>query len=90
MRSFVFPFRPTPLKGVKAYVVAFLASCVAAAVSLLLAQLFRRVPFMPFFGAVAVSAWFGRTRHGMFSSVLAALFVNYLLFPGQFDDPYGL
>jgi PAS domain S-box-containing protein len=46
---------------------------------------------MPFFGAVAVSAWFGRTRHGVFSSVLAALFVNYWLFPEQISaDPFGI
>jgi two-component system, sporulation sensor kinase E len=80
-----------PLKGLKAYALSLLMTIAAAGVSLLLTPMFRRVPFMPFFGAVAASAWFGRTRHGVFSSLLAAVFVNYWLFPEQISgDPFGI
>lgn len=86
MHPIVFPFRPTPLKGVKAYALALGLTALAASLSLAMEPLIYAIPTVLFFVAVAVSAWFGGVRHGVFSSLLSAVFVNYFLMPyrGQF------
>ena len=81
MHPIVFPFRPAPLKGLKAYAVAALATGLAATLSLAMEPLIYATPTLLFLVAVAVSAWFGSARHGVFSSLLSAVFVNYLVGP---------
>jgi PAS domain S-box-containing protein len=93
MHPIVFPFRPTPLKGAGAYAVALLATAVAAGVTLAMAPMMYAISTSLFYAAATVSTWFGRVRHGVFSSLLSALFLNYFLVPEPFHftaDPVNL
>jgi PAS domain S-box-containing protein len=81
MHPIVFPFRPTSLKGVKAYVLALGVTALGALLSVALEPLTYAIPTVLFFVAVTASAWFGNARHGVFSSLVSAVFVNYFLMP---------
>jgi two-component system, sporulation sensor kinase E len=77
MTPVVFPLRPAELEGVRAYGVAIAAVGLAFALSWLLTPLIYAIPFMFFFGAVMVSAWFGRLRHGVFAALLSVVVADY-------------
>ncbi|HEX7285830.1 MAG TPA: PAS domain-containing protein [Candidatus Angelobacter sp.] len=79
MHPIVFPFRPTPLKGARAYALAFAATAAAAGLTLATAPLMNATPTALFFAAVTVSTWLGQVRHGVFSALLSALFLDYFL-----------
>lgn len=77
MTPVIFPLRPAELTGPKAYGVATAAVGAAFLLSWLLTPLIYAVPFMFFFAAVMVSAWFGRFRHGIFATLLSVLVADY-------------
>ncbi|HEX8237786.1 MAG TPA: PAS domain-containing protein [Abditibacteriaceae bacterium] len=60
------------------YGVALLAVCVAVALTRAVPLVASRTPFLLFFAAVAVSAWFGGFGPGLCATVLAVATVNYL------------
>src|SRR5262249_53212618 len=81
MTPVVFPLRPADLDGPKAYGVAIIAVAIAFGLSWLLTPLVYAIPFMFFFGAVMVSAWFGRLRHGVFAALLSVVLADYFFAP---------
>jgi PAS domain S-box-containing protein len=81
MTPVVFPLRPSELTGAKAYGVALGAVGLAFILSWLLTPGIYTIPFMFFFGAVMVSAWFGHFRHGLFAAVLSVVVVDYFFAP---------
>lgn len=77
MTPVVFPLRPAELTGPKAYGVALAAVAVAFVLSWLLTPGIYAIPFMFFFGAVMVTAWFGQFRHGLFAALLSVVVADY-------------
>jgi len=77
MTPVVFPLRPADLDGPKAYGVAIAAVAVAFGLSWLLVPLIYAIPFMFFFGAVMITAWFGRLRHAIFAALLSLIIADY-------------
>jgi two-component system, sporulation sensor kinase E len=77
MTPVVFPLRPSELTGAKAYGVALGAVGLAFILSWLLTPGIYTIPFMFFFGAVMVSAWFGHFRHGLFAALLSVVVADY-------------
>jgi PAS domain S-box-containing protein len=77
MTPVVFPLRPSELTGPKAYAVAIAAVSLAAVLSWLFTPGIYAIPFMFFFGAVMVSAWFGHFRHGLFAALLSVVVADY-------------
>jgi len=58
---------------------AIFAACVARA--LLWPDVFRDATFLPFFGAVLLSAWYGGLAPGLLSLALGAAFMAWSIFP---------
>jgi PAS domain S-box-containing protein len=54
-------------------------SVLALAISLVFFPLFERTPFLMFFPAVVLAAWFGGLGPGLIATVLALLFSDYFL-----------
>ncbi|HKD79003.1 MAG TPA: PAS domain-containing protein [Candidatus Angelobacter sp.] len=77
MTPVVFPLRPAELTGPKAYGVALAAVAVAFFFSWIFTPGIYAIPFMFFFGAVMVSAWFGQFQHGLFAALLSVVIADY-------------
>jgi K+-sensing histidine kinase KdpD len=72
------------------YVVAVLAVGLALLVKLLLNPLIEEEsPFLLFFGAVMVGAWFGGLGPGLFATALAALTAGYFFLSPTYPPPVG-
>lgn len=68
------------------YAVALLTVFASSAIKLLLHPVIpqEETPFLFFWAAVMVSAWYGGLRPGLFSTALSALVVGYLFLPPNF------
>jgi PAS domain S-box-containing protein len=77
MTPVVFPLRPAELSGPRAYAVAIAAVAFASVLSWVFTPAIYAIPFMFFFGAVMVSAWFGDFRHGLFAALLSVVIADY-------------
>jgi PAS domain S-box-containing protein len=72
--------------GLDRYVVAVLAVAAAVVARLLLAPILdNNVPFITFFPAVLVAAWYGGLLPGLLSVVLASLAVGYFVVPPAYS-----
>ena len=75
---------PHPRSAIKRYGVMLFAVLAALGMNLLVPQLRQRESFVPFFGAVTLSAWYGGRGPGLVSCLLAGLITNYFLFEPAF------
>ena len=82
-------FRLPTLTGAWGVGLTIVATSSAALLSMAAAPFTRMFPFTLFFLAVAVSAWFGGLRQGLFSAGLAPFFVHFFLTP-LWGTPQGL
>ena len=69
---------PTPFLR---YGVAVLAVLLALLLKLRLDPVIRESPFLMFFGAVMISAWFGGLRSGILATLLSALVSDFFFLP---------
>src|SRR5438874_12239584 len=73
----------SPLKshahGPRGYLIAIAANLVALGLSLAAVPAIYATPFMFFFAAGMITAWYGGYRHSAFSIALSAFLVNYFL-----------
>src|SRR5687768_13478892 len=74
----LFPRRPSVEVR---YIVAIGAAVVALVLSLLLRPIIEPTPFLLFFAAVALSAWYGGLLPGCLTAALAVVATNYFLIP---------
>jgi signal transduction histidine kinase len=63
------------------YGFALATVAVAFVVTHVISPLWQRESFIPFFGAVALSAWFGGRGPGLLASILAACLFDFVIFP---------
>ncbi len=85
-----YPERVSPIRR---YGVALLVSIIALALTLLLSPLMARNPFLIFFVAVTVSAWYGGWGPGLFAIIFAVGATSYFFLPPLFTleaEPDGL
>ncbi len=74
--------KPHPLwTSVVRYGVAVLAVCLAAGLTFLLPPIAQGTPFLFFFAAVMLSAWYGGLGPALLTILLAAAWSNYFLLP---------
>jgi PAS domain S-box-containing protein len=66
------------------YAVAIFAPAVALACSLTVQALFSRPSAALFFGAVAISAWYGGLGPGLLSAALSLLAIDYYIIPPRY------
>jgi PAS domain S-box-containing protein len=76
-----------PRTEIVRYLVATLAVAVALALRVLLAHVLVPTVFLLFFGAVMVSAWYGGTGPGLYSTVLSLLVSGLFLIPVTVQPP---
>ncbi|HEU4563104.1 MAG TPA: HAMP domain-containing sensor histidine kinase [Gemmatimonadaceae bacterium] len=69
------------------YAIAVLAAAVALGLSLLGLPLIRPTPFLLFFAAIAISAWFGGLGPGLLTGALAAIAVDRYVAPSASGLP---
>jgi signal transduction histidine kinase len=74
------PQRPTR-SVIQRYGIALLSVAVAFVLTLSLQHLFPYPFLFLFFGAVMVSAWFGRTDAGLFAVLISTLLIDYFFVP---------
>ena len=75
-------YEPHPLwTAVGRYGVAVLVVCLAAGLTRLLAPVAEGIPFLFFFVAVMVSAWYGGFRPALVTILLGALWSAYFVLP---------
>ena len=74
-----------PRSRVARYALAVATSVTSTLAALLLYDLFEPTPFLPFFAAVAISAWYGGLGPGLLATALGALAGAYLFFPPTFS-----
>ena len=65
---------------------ALVATGIALVITLLLPSIFVNTPFLLFFGAVAVTAWFGGYAPGILASLLSLFLVHQFVL-GEVDGP---
>ena len=67
------------------YGAAAVTSAVAFLLALALYEVFEPIPSVPFFAAVAISAWYGGLGPGLLATALGALAGSYLFFGSPFS-----
>ncbi len=78
---------PSKFRRMIRYVVAVMAPAAALLVTLLFPSVFVNTPFLLFFGAVTVTAWYGGFGPGLLASLLSLLLVHVLILaPAQTPD----
>ena len=80
------PFPGRPSAGVR-YTVAIGAAVVALVLSLLVRPILEPTPFLLFFAAIALSAWYGGLLPGCLTTALALVATNYFLIPPITTSP---
>src|SRR5258706_9009887 len=82
------PASPRPPAALR-YGVALGTLTLAIVLSLLFRSLIGPVPFILFFAAVAVNAWYGGLRAGLLTPPVSVLLTNYFFIPSPNTLPFG-
>lgn len=73
--------RPSPVRG---YLVAVGLTVIAMGLTILMWPILERTPFLLFFGAVTLSAWYGGLGPGILATIATVLLVDYLFFEPRY------